>query len=58
MNDKPIQVTLSMAKETRNTVRYNADESDDTAAVDSLYLKKYALNGKRPQQIRLTIDLL
>ena len=52
----PIKVILRLAKETRNTVRYNADESDDTAAIDSIYVKKFALNGSRPEKIQVTIE--
>ena len=52
-----LKLTMRLAKETRNTVRYNADESDDTAAVDAVYIKKFALAGARPQEISLTIEL-
>ena len=46
---------LELAKETRNTVRYNADEKNDSAPIDSLYIKKFALNGQRPEKIEVTI---
>ena len=52
-----LKVTLIQAKETRNTVRYDADPSDDKAAVDSVYLKKFALDGNRPQKIEVEIHL-
>jgi len=52
---QPIQVTLTMAKETRNNVRYNA-ENNDLAAIDALYIKKFALNGDRPKKIRVTVE--
>ncbi len=46
---QPIQIKMHSVKETRNTVRYNADSADDSAAIDSIYLKKFALNGARPE---------
>jgi len=46
MSQAPLQVTMTLAKETRNTVRYNA-ERNDRAAIDALYIKKFALNGQR-----------
>lgn len=52
-----LKVLLHLDKETRNTVRYNADPGNDTAAVDSLYIKKFALGGQRPKTITLTLDL-
>jgi len=55
---EPMKVLLALAKETRNTVRYNADEKNDSAPIDSLYIKKFALNGQRPEKIEVTIRFL
>ena len=55
MPQQPIQVTMHLAKETRNNVRYNA-ENNDLAAIDALYIKKFALNGNRPKRIRVSIE--
>jgi len=55
MSNKPIQVTMTLAKETRNNVRYNA-EHNDRAAIDALYIKKFVLNGERPKRIKVTIE--
>ena len=55
MTNTPIQVTLTLAKETRNNVRYNA-ERNDRAAIDALYIKKFALNGSRPRRIKVSIE--
>ncbi len=55
MSQAPLQVTLTLAKETRNTVRYNA-ENDDLAGIDALYIKKFALNGQRPREIHVKVE--
>ena len=57
MSQEPVQVTLTLAKETRNNVRYNA-EQDDLAAIDALYIKRFALNSERPKKIRLKVEFL
>ncbi len=55
---QPIKIKMLMAKETRNTVRYNADPGDDSAAIDSIYLKKFALNGVRPETIEVIVQII
>ena len=53
--NQTIKIKMQLAKETKNTVRYNADPSDDSAAIDAVYLKKFALNGARPETIALNV---
>ena len=48
-----LTVKMSLDKETKNTVRYNAD--DDDAAVRSVYINKPALPDQRPATITLNI---
>ena len=50
------QITLHMSKETKRTVRYDAAEGDDMAAVGSIYVKKFALQGDRPETIAVTLS--
>ncbi|MCA9445026.1 MAG: hypothetical protein KC964_29835 [Candidatus Omnitrophica bacterium] len=52
-----LAVTLNLVKETKNTVRFDASEKDDRAPIDTLYVKKFALDGARPKQIRVVIAL-
>ncbi len=46
-----------MAKETKNTVRYNAAPADDLALIDAVYLKRFALNGARPETIEVIVQI-
>ena len=55
MTQDPVHVTLHLTKETRNNVRYDA-ENNDRAPIDALYIKKYALDGQRPRKIRVAIQ--
>jgi hypothetical protein len=55
---KTLSVTLILARETKNTVRYDASESDDRAPIETLYVKKFALDGARPQKVRVGIALV
>ena len=50
------QITLHKSKETKSTVRYDAAEDDDTAAVGSIYVRKFALQGARPESITVTLS--
>jgi len=50
------QVTLHKSKETKTTVRYDANEDDDTAAIGSIYVRKFALQGARPETITVTLS--
>ena len=50
------QVTLHKSKETKSTVRYDAAEDDDMAAVGSIYVRKFALQGARPETITVTLS--
>ena len=54
--EQPLSVVLHRVKETKNTVRYDTDGSDDRAPIDSLYLKKFALDGIRPEKIEVVIN--
>ena len=53
---QPIKVTLNLVKETKRTVRYDATETDSMTPIDSIYVKKFALNGQRPKQIAVTLQ--
>jgi len=50
------EITLHKSKETKSTVRYDAAEDDDTAAVGSIYVRKFALQGARPESITVTLS--
>ena len=50
------QVTLHKSKETKSTVRYDAAEDDDMADVGSIYVRKFALQGARPETITVTLS--
>ena len=52
----PVKVILNLSKETKRTVRYDAAEADYVAPIDSIYVKKFALNGARPKQIAVTLE--
>ncbi len=50
-----IKVTLTKARETKNTFRYEADKDD--AAIQVLYIEKAAFNGKAsPDKITVTVE--
>jgi hypothetical protein len=36
--------------------RYDAAEDDDMAAVGSIYVRKFALQGARPETIKVTLS--
>ena len=57
LQTKSLSVTLHLVRETKNTVRYDASETDDRAPIESLYVKKFALDGARPQKIRVVLAL-
>jgi hypothetical protein len=44
------EITLHKSKETKSTVRY------DAAAVGSIYVRKFALQGARPESITVTLS--
>ncbi len=51
-----LTITLSRAKETKNTVRFEEPESDQPAAVGTLYLQKWAYHRlEDPETITVTI---
>ena len=50
------QVTLHKTKETKTTVRYDAAADNDMAAVGSIYVRKFALQGARPESITVTLS--
>ncbi len=54
---KTLSVELYLFKENKNTVRYDVMDLDDLAPIDSLYLKKFTLNGVRPEKIEVVITL-
>ncbi len=53
---EPLEVTLRLARETKNTLRYEETESDEPPAIGTLYLQKFA--AKRlgdPELIKVTV---
>ena len=51
-----LTIRLSRAKETKNTVRFEEPESDQPAAVGTLYLQKWAFHRlEDPETITVTI---
>ena len=52
-----LTITLARAKETKNTVRFEEPESDQPAAVGTLYLQKWAFHRlEDPATITVTIE--
>ena len=54
---EPFKVTLSLAKETKNTLRYEETETDEPLVIGTLYIHKWA--AKRlgdPEAITVTIE--
>jgi len=52
---KPIEIKLTIGKETKGTYRYETAEPD--AVVSTLYVRKSAVGeGKPPQAIRLVVE--
>ena len=47
---------MHKSKGTKSTVRYDAVENDDMAAVGSIYVRKFALQGVRPETITVTLS--
>jgi hypothetical protein len=47
------QVNLILARETKNTYRYETDDED--AAINPLYIQKSAFPGEGPQGITVTV---
>ena len=55
---KQLTITLSRAKETKNTVRFEEPESDQPAVVGTLYLQKWAFHRlEDPETITVTIGV-
>lgn len=54
-----LEASFSLEKETKNTVRYQEDETDSPPIIGTIYVKKWALkrlNGSSyPQRITVTI---
>lgn len=51
-----IEHTLKKAKDTKNTYRYEAENSEG-APFDTLYVKKSAFTGDAPETIKVTITI-
>ncbi len=53
---EPLQVTLTRARETKNTVRYEEPETDQPIVIGTLYLHKWAAKRlEEPDTIVVTI---
>ncbi|MGO8683353.1 MAG: hypothetical protein ACLQUT_02050 [Thermoleophilia bacterium] len=53
---EPLTVTLRQTKETKNTVRYEAPESDQPTVIGTLYLQKWAVHRlEDPEKITVTV---
>lgn len=48
--------TFVIEKETKNTVRYQAKTGGQPPAVRTVYIEKWWLGDKPPNEIRLTIE--
>jgi len=52
------ELTFTLEKETKNTVRYKESvESDAAAVVGTLYIQKTAAGSPPPQEISVTIGV-
>jgi hypothetical protein len=47
-------VPMTLAKETKNTYRYDADDQVN-APVQAVYIRKFAFDGEVPDVITLTV---
>lgn len=47
-------IVMVQDKETKGTVRYEA--SDDAALINTVYLRKFGMEGKRPREIKVTVE--
>jgi hypothetical protein len=53
---EPLKVTLTKARETKNTVRYEEPETDQPLVIGTLYLHKWAVKRlEDPEVITATI---
>ena len=53
---EPLTITLTMAKETKHTVRYEEPETDQPIVIGSLYVHKWAVKRlDDPRTITVTI---
>ena len=53
---EPLRMTLRRAKETKDTVRYEESESDQSIVIGTLYLQKWALHRLGdPETVTVTI---
>ncbi len=53
---EPLTITLTMARETKNTVRYEEPETDQPMVIGTLYVHKWAVKRLAdPQTITVTI---
>jgi len=54
----PLRVTLTRAKETKNTVRYEETTGSEPPIVGTLYLQKWAVHRlEDPEAITVTIEV-
>ncbi len=44
-------------KETKNTHRYKEETNGQPPIVGSIYVQKWAIEGERPEEIEVTLDL-
>jgi hypothetical protein len=52
-----LELSFERERETKNTVRYEEQVTDQPPVVGTLYLQKYALNRLgNPELLRVTID--
>ena len=53
---EPLKVTLTRARETKNTVRYEEPETDQPLVIGTLYVNKWAVKRlEDPETITVTI---
>jgi len=53
-----LELSFERERETKNTVRYEEQVTDEPPVVGTLYLQKYALNRLgNPDRLRVTVDV-
>lgn len=50
-----IKVVMKIDKETKNAIRYATVNDGKPPAVETMYVKKWALGDSAPQQITVTV---
>jgi hypothetical protein len=57
-NPQTITRTFTLEKETKNTYRFQEDDTPGhPPAIGTLYIQRYLFNGSKPDKITLTLEI-